>query len=64
MAASELPQRLLDALDQWRSEQAPPIDRDDAVRQILEDWLIGHGYLPHDPDEGAKPEDLNSSNDG
>lgn len=22
------------------------IDRDEALRRILRDWLIGHGYLP------------------
>jgi hypothetical protein len=22
--------------------------RDDAIRQIMRDWLVGHGYLAHD----------------
>lgn len=27
------------------------ITRDEALRRILRDWLIGHGYLPLAPDE-------------
>ena len=36
--------------------------RDDAMRQILRDWLLNEGYL-HSGDQGIQPEKLNASND-
>ena len=36
--------------------------RDDAIRQILRNWLLNEGYL-HSGDQGIPPEKLNASND-
>lgn len=39
----------LDALDKFASDQDintdAPIGRPEAIRRILRDWLVGHGYL-------------------
>jgi hypothetical protein len=35
----------LDGLDAFIAEQPEPISRTEALRRILRDWLIGHGYL-------------------
>lgn len=35
---------LLEALDRFAQEAQAT--RPDAIRQIMRDWLIGHGYLP------------------
>lgn len=45
---------LLSVLDQWRAEQRPIPTRPEAVRAILQDWLIGHGLIEPEPepDEG------------
>lgn len=57
-------QDLVDAIAAFQGDHDPPIqNRSEAVRRILRDWLIGHGYLPHDPEEGTRPEDLNATND-
>lgn len=34
------------ALDEFIADQSAPLNRGEALRLILEDWLIGHGYLP------------------
>lgn len=39
---------LLDPLDKFASEQADNPGRPEAIRRILKDWLIGHGYLRTD----------------
>lgn len=36
--------------------------RDDAIKQILRDWLLNEGYL-YSGDQGIPPEKLNASND-
>lgn len=38
------------------------IQRSDAIKQILRDWLLNEGYL-HSGDQGIPPEKLNASND-
>lgn len=35
----------LNALDKFVAEQADLPARPEALRRILKDWLIGHGYL-------------------
>ena len=45
-----------------RDPDVPPTNTSEAIRWIIRDWLIGHGYL-HGRDEGTHPEDLNASND-
>jgi hypothetical protein len=42
---------LRDAVDAWRSAQRPIPPRSEALRLILRDWLVGHGYLPAPTDE-------------
>ncbi|MBY4589503.1 hypothetical protein [Rhizobium redzepovicii] len=36
---------LLDAIEVFRAQAAPPINQSEAIRKILRDWLIGNGYL-------------------
>lgn len=43
---------MLAGIDDWRREQSPIPTVSDAIRQILEDWLIGHGHLPM-PDDST-----------
>lgn len=37
-----------EAIDALRSDPDTPhgVSREDAIRIILKDWLIGHGYMP------------------
>lgn len=35
----------LDALDAFAASEKDAPSRPEAVRRILRDWLIGHGYL-------------------
>lgn len=45
---------LLDPIDAFAGETIhpdAPIGRPEAIRRILRDWLIGHGYLPSKSDE-------------
>ncbi|MBA9063161.1 hypothetical protein GGQ91_002549 [Methylobacterium fujisawaense] len=49
---------MIDALDAAMlaasADGAPLTSRPDAVRYVLRDWLVGHGYLRHREDpEGA-----------
>lgn len=40
-------QELIDAIAAFQEANDPPIDnQSEAIRRILRDWLIGHGYLP------------------
>jgi hypothetical protein len=38
----------LDGIDAFAADENPPLKRPEAIRRILRDWLIGHGYLPPD----------------
>lgn len=38
------------------------IHREDAIKQILRDWLLNEGFL-HSGEQGIPPEKLNASND-
>ena len=45
---------LLDALDRSIVERSGKLSRPEAIRSILNDWLVGQGLLPHREDpEGA-----------
>ena len=35
----------LDAIDEFAKSQDDAPNRTEAIRRILKDWLIGHGYL-------------------
>lgn len=37
---------VLDAIDAFAAEQNDTPKRPEAIRRIIRDWLIGHGYLP------------------
>ena len=39
---------VLDALDAFAADQDDAPKRPEAIRRILRDWLIGHGYLKAD----------------
>lgn len=43
---------VIDALDRFTLDSAAnedaPLERPEAIRRILRDWLIGHGYLKTD----------------
>lgn len=58
---------IIDGIDTFASDSEmnrdAPISRPEALRRITRDWLIGHGYIPHEPEEGTRPEDLDASND-
>ena len=36
---------ILEPLDKFASEESDGPSRPEAIRRILRDWLIGHGYL-------------------
>jgi hypothetical protein len=45
---------MLTAIDAYRRDQTPIPNVSDAIRAIIRDWLIGHGYLePGPPREDA-----------
>lgn len=43
------------AIDEFRADKTlnpdGPVGRPEAIRRIVRDWLIGHGYLPAGTDE-------------
>lgn len=43
---TRLPREMLDGLDAFAAEEADTPQRPEAIRRIIRDWLIGHGYLP------------------
>lgn len=58
-----LNQEIVDGISAFQADEVPPIaNQSEAIRRIIRDWLIGHGYLPSSQ-EGTRPEDLNASND-
>lgn len=48
-----LPRDLLDGIDRFASEESDNPGRAEAVRRIIRDWLIGHGYLQHEEEPPA-----------
>ena len=46
-----VPPNLLSPLDAFAADtvnEDAPIGRPEAIRRILKDWLIGHGYAPNE----------------
>lgn len=41
----------LAAVDQFMLEQDPKLARKPAIEHIIQDWLIGHGYLPFEDND-------------
>lgn len=46
MVRARVARPLLQALDEFCSDQNPPIARSDAVRKIVREYLAVEGYLP------------------
>ena len=44
-----LPRDILDAIEKYRREQSDIPSRPEAIRQMLADWLVGHGFLENPP---------------
>ena len=68
-AAEEISVRLegtlLDGIDAWASREKDTPSREEAVRRIVHDWLRAKGYLRmSEREQGTRPEDLSSVNDG
>mgnify|MGYP000032396575 CR=1 FL=1 len=69
-AASEemsvhLESTLLDGVDAYAAGEKDRPSRAEAVRRIVHDWLRAKGYLrASEREEGTRPEDLSSANDG
>lgn len=56
---------LLAALDRFIAEELPGTSRPEALRVAFRQWAQGKGLLPYLPlDEGKRPSELNSDNDG
>ncbi|MFZ2099094.1 MAG: hypothetical protein WAU86_00850 [Oricola sp.] len=61
----ELESMLLAGLDAYASAQGDAPSRAEAARRILREALRAQGYLRfYEREEGTKPEDLSSANDG
>jgi len=58
-----LPEDLQDALERFIARKHGTINKTEAIAMILRDWLVKHGYLPAEPEEGTPPEELNATND-
>lgn len=41
-------QDMLDGIEAFRADQDDRPNQSEAVRRIIRDWLIGHGYLKQD----------------
>lgn len=60
-----LERKLLDGIDVYASREKDAPSRAEAVRRIVHDWLRAKGYLRmSEREEGTRPEDLSSANDG
>ena len=36
---------MTEAIEAFRKDEVPEINQSEAIRRILRDWLIGHGYI-------------------
>lgn len=45
LVRARLPRSDIEALDAFAASEADKPGRSEAVRRILRDWLIGHGFL-------------------
>lgn len=43
---------ILDGIDRFAAEEEDKLTRPEALRRIVRDWLIGHGYLALHDEEG------------
>ena len=43
-----MPRDLLDGIDAFSAEEPDKPGRPEALRRIVRDWLIGHGYLAYE----------------
>lgn len=60
-----LERSLLDGLDAWASGEKDTPSLSEAVRRIVHDSLRAKGFLRmSEREEGTRPEDLSSANDG
>lgn len=60
-----LDEALLGGLDAYAASERDMPSREEAVRRILHDWLRSHRHLrAGEQEEGTRPEDLSSANDG
>ena len=48
---TRLPRKMLNAIDRFARKEGDKPIRAEAVRRILHDWLIAHGYLKPEPEE-------------
>ena len=46
--AVRMPRDLLDGIDAFSAEEPDKPGRPEALRRIVRDWLIGHGYLAYE----------------
>jgi len=63
IAGVRLPDDLAAGVDAFAAEEADNPSRSEAIRRILRDWLVGHGYLKGSAQHGTRPQDLDASND-
>jgi hypothetical protein len=40
-----MPADLADAIDTFSADQSDKPAKSEAIRRIIRDWLVGHGYL-------------------
>lgn len=60
-----LERALIEGIDNYASGERQGLSRADAVRLIVQDWLRSNGLLRYpEQEEGTRPEDLSSANDG
>lgn len=63
LMSTYLPDDLQAALQKFIVEKYPGLNRSEAITIIVRQWLVQHGYLHAMPEEGTRPEQLNSTND-
>lgn len=60
-----MPPDLLDALDRFALVDGRSLSRPEALRVAFREWATGRGYIKAGPpDEGKRPDELTSDNDG
>ena len=56
---------LIAALDRFIADEAPGMSRPEALRMVFRRWAEQEGLINRQPpDEGKRPSELNSDNDG
>ena len=60
-----LERALIEGVEKFMAGEREALTRPEAVRRIVQDWLREKGMLRYaEQDEGTRPEDLSSANDG